>query len=221
MPKLSPYSPVVKFEIRDQAEGRLRGYAAPAGGAPCLLQLSSDSRPILYVRATRFSSAALTAGFRSGWCGFELPGLAQAFAIGDLVQVTCGVGGEVLATLSSRPDLLSGAPPVQTTLTSSDVLSLARADDMAPDLAAVLPFALTHLDKHGPRAFLEATYLTFLKRWPDESAGFELPSDKPAEAVVEDYLRSVIKSDEYAGIWADQLPGPFHPTFRYDRDLIV
>ena len=83
------YSPVAAFHLERDYEGRAVGYAAPTGGAPVLLKLTSDQTPIAFVRATAYSQAAADAGLRSGWCGFTLTGLSEAFAVGDDVELKC------------------------------------------------------------------------------------------------------------------------------------
>lgn len=220
-PVAGPYSPVVKFQL-DPGTAGLTGYAAPGGGAnPCLIKLTSDDRPIVFVRATGYSEAAARDGFRGGWCGFEAPGLAQALSVGEIVRLHCGVSGEILSDIAFDPALFGDGAQTSTTLTATDVITHARLGEIAPDVAHILPFAVAHLDRHGARPFLEATYLTLLRRWPDASAGFETSGGESDDEHVATYLNGIIDSDEYRIKWGRKTPGPFHPAFRYDRDHLI
>lgn len=219
MPHAVTYGPVVKFELTSVGP-MLAGYASPKrGDPPCLLTLTADDRPIMHACATRHSASAQAAGFRSGWCGFEIPGVAQAFAIGDRVALKCGVSGEVLAEVPLSADLLDGAEVSTETLSVNQLLLLAQRDQTCDDVTLLQPFALAHLRRHGPKVFVEAAYQTFLKRWPDAGADFELEGETEDEKV-ENYLNKMVGSEEYAGKWRGVFPGPFYPSFRFDRDLL-
>ncbi len=223
MASTSRYSPVASFKLddKDATDARidvLTGYAAPrTGGQPCLVTLSADDRPIVQVRAARHSDAAELAGLRSGWCGFELPGLAQAFAVGDQVRVRCGVSGDVLAEVRLDPALFADRPQTLTTLTASDILAHARHSETSPDVDHILPFARAHFERYGTRPFIEATYMTLLRRWPDQTVQLEPDADLTDDQRIAAFLDEIVEGKEFTQAWGGLIPGPFHPAFRYDR----
>jgi len=212
------YSPVVAFKLEGQ-DDILTGYAAPAGESPCLLKLVGGDTPIFFARASGYSATAAADGFRSGWCGFEIRGAAQAFVVSDTVRLVCGVSGEVLAEIPEPPRAIPA--PQLDILSVTDLLDEMRRPDSSPSLEGLMPFALNHLHRHGSRQFVEATYETLLGRWPDVNAA--QPNERLAddEKRVATYLRLLMKSEEYTRKWGVQIPGPFHPSFRYDRSGLV
>lgn len=215
-----PKAPVERFALLKQTQGTLVGYAAPAGGpAPCRLILSAGETPIVVVEATSFCQDAARAGVRAGWCGFTVPGLAQAFAISDDVRLTCAASAKNLATVAFDADLLAGTGG-QSRLTVSELLALARLPQTSPSLLHLMEFASEHLRRHGVRSFVERSYQTLLGRWPDASAAYDLPSGKTDDARALAYVSTLMESPEYAARWGEQIPGPFHPSFRYDKDMI-
>jgi hypothetical protein len=217
---LAAYAPVVRFTLEGQG-AFIMGQAAPRGGpAPCVLKLTSDDRPIAYARATRFSPAAQMAGLRAGWCGFHLHGVREAFAIGEEVAVSCGVSGERLASINLDQTLMSTAPGQSVTLTVSDLVALARDAEMAPDAEAILPFAVGHLKRRGARPFIEAAYRTLLRRWPDDGVDYDQLEGETDEGRAADYLARIGASEEFEQKWGGRFPGPFNPSFAFDRDLI-
>lgn len=220
MSKISTYAPVAVFELQDQ--NGLSGIAAPRSGlAPCLIRLSSDDTPIAFGRATRLNPAAETRGLRQGWCGFEIAGLRQAFAVGDDVRLSCGVSGETLAQLPFDPGLFSPEGSAPRTLTTLDLTRLARGGEMCASVGDLMPFALAHYRTFGERAFIEASYQTLLRRWPESSApGCGDADSGNLEMVVAAWLYSLADSDEFLNLWAAEIPGPFHQAFRYDRSLL-
>lgn len=221
MSKIATYSPVASFELHDRT-GSLSGFAAPKNGiAPCLLKLSSDNTPITFGRATRLNAIAASRGLRQGWCGFEISGLRQAFAIGDDVRVTCAVSGETLAQLSFDAALFSSEPAATRTLKTADLTRFARGGEMCADVDDLLPFAMAHYQAFGARAFIEASYLTILRRWPDLTAPDIVGADEDTiDMVLAIWLRDLVDSDEFQNQWAAEIPGPFHQAFRYDRSLL-
>lgn len=213
------YSPVAVF-VLDAVEGDvLRGYAAPRDFEPALIKLVAGDTPIAFARAAGFSPAAEGAGVRLGWCGFELPGLRQAFAISEDVKVCCGVSGENLSMISG--DLVSKEVPPSVELSAQDLLSKVRSLDCCRTLDPLTLFALNHYRRHGARQFIEATYQTLLGRWPDSSVPDINPSPLSDEERVIFYLIDVIGSAEYGSKWGDLIPGPFSSGFRYDRTGLI
>lgn len=213
------HAAVAHFKLVSTSDGAT-GYAAPErGDAPCLIVLTADDRPIVHVRAVRHSLEAAKADLRGGWCGFRAPGLAEAFAIGDRVSLKCGVSGKVLADVPFSEGLLSVKPTTEI-LTVSDLREHAHRDEVCDDLDLLIPIAVAHLKQHGARRFVEAVYLTFLRRWPDVSAA-ELPRAPGTDQErVEAYLELVTGSEEYANLGHGHYPGPYHPTFRFDLAAI-
>ena len=137
---------------------------------------------------------------------------------GEVVGV-CGVSGEVLAEIAEP---LRAIPAPQLDILSvTDLLDELRRPDSSPSLEGLMPFALNHLHRHGSRQFVEATYETLFGRWPDANAA--QPNERLAddEKRVATYLRLLMKSEEYTRRWGVQIPGPFHPSFRYDRSGLV
>lgn len=221
MSNTSTYAPVATFELH-QRPGQLAGFAAPAkGGLPCLIRLSSDDASIAFTRATRHDEAAATRGLRHGWCGFEIPGLRQAFAVGDTVRLSCGVSGDVLANIPFDETLFQAFKVPSHTLSVVDLIRLVSGGDLCADVDDLLPFAVAHHQKHGARAFIEATYQTLLRRWPDQDApGLGETDGGTLELAAAVYLRKMIDSDEFQKVWSAQIPGPYHDDFRYDRALL-
>ncbi|NBB63515.1 hypothetical protein GVN18_30075 [Pseudomonas sp. ODNR1LW] len=213
------YSSVAVFVLDELGGDVLRGYAAPSGFEPALIKLVAGDIPITFARAAGFSPAAEDAGVRLGWCGFELPGLRQAFAISDDVKVCCGVSGEILSTIPG--DLVSKEIPPSVELSAHDLLLKVRSLDCCRTLDPLTPFALNHYRRHGARQFIEATYQTLLGRWPDDTVpDLELSLSSDEERVIF-YLIDVIGSEEYAAKWGDLIPGPFSTGFRYDRTGMI
>ena len=219
---VSPYSPVLSFKLESQDNGVLTGYAAPrSDGRTCALVLSADDRPIVHVRASRFSSSAEAAGLRGGWCGFEVPGLAQAFAVGDTVRLSCSVSGEVQAEIAFDETLFSTRPKAAVGLLPQDVLALAREDEMAGRIEDILPIAVFHFERHGAKAFLDAACLTLLRRGPEPEDLFEADVELSLEEQIFDHLLALAERDESISIWHGQIPGPFHASFHFDRTGLI
>jgi len=212
------YSPVTVFKFDDGSDP-MSGYAAGSGDAPCLVKLLADETPVAFARATRYAPTAAVDGFRGGWCGFEIAGAKQAFALSDAVTLRCGVSGEILMTVTSEqamtPDAEAGM------LTVAELLSRARSADLCPSAELLTVFALNHFRRHGLRRLVEATYETLLLRWPDSSAREPNPRLADEEKRIAAYIRDIMKSDEYMKKWGREIPGPFHPAFRYDRSGII
>lgn len=222
MSKTSIYSPVAAFELHQQP-GVLAGFAAPARGlSPCLIRLSADEAPIAFTRATRHDPEAAARGLRHGWCGFEMAGLRQAFAIGDAVRLSCGVSGETLVQIPFDPALFQPQPVTARTLSVHDLTRLVRAGEMCADVDQLLPFALAHHQKYGARAFIEAAHQTLLRRWPDSSDPDleEIPGASTEETVAL-YLHSLVEGLEFSSLWLAEIPGPFHDNFRFDRSPLA
>lgn len=210
------YSPVSNFRLEDQNES-LKGYAAPLRGSPCLLKLSSENMPIYYARATGYSDLAANEGFRGGWCGFEAHGLRQAFAVGDTVQLSCAVSEKVLAKIVMSEDLILSAAPSSRTLSVLEMLAHIRKTESCPSIGHLLPFAVNHYRRHGSRSFVEATCQTLLDQWPDDRTPTPKTKHKTDDENILAYLKKVMSKDEYREKWGQQIPGPFHTAFRYDR----
>jgi hypothetical protein len=222
MSKASTYSPVATFELHKRS-GKLAGFAAPAKGvSPCLIRLSSDDASIAFARATRHDADAARRGLRYGWCGFEIAGLRQAFAIGDTVRLSCGVTGETLAEIPFDASLFEAVTVTSRTLSVGDLTRLVRSGEMCADVDDLVPFAVSHYQHHGARAFVEASYQTLLRRWPDATApGVGDVDSESLELAVAIYLRSMADSDEFQNQWSAELPGPYHDAFRFDRRLLA
>lgn len=209
------YSPVAAFHLERDYEGRAVGYAAPTGGAPVLLKLTSDQTPIAFVRATAYSQAAADAGLRSGWCGFTLTGLSEAFAVGDDVELKCVASGQILKAFTLE-DLALRPLPAQTPLSAIDLVALTRRAECCPTVEILTSFGLNHLRRHGHRHFIEASYQTLLGRWPDSAAPeMDLELETQEDQVLA-YLNDLLASSECLARWGGLIPGPFHPAFRFD-----
>lgn len=215
---ISNYSPVAAFKLEDQKDV-LTGYAAPGGESPCLLKLVGGDTPIFFARASGYSASAAADGFRSGWCGFEVHGAAQAFVVSDTVRLVCGVSGEVLAEITEPPRTTSASQPGAWSVT--DLVSEVRRPDTSPSMDELSRFALNHYRRHGARQFIEATYETLLGRWPDANAPQVNERLADDEKKVATYLRMIVKSEEYQARWGGLMPGAFHPSFRYDRSGVI
>jgi len=217
-----PYAAVATFEVQIE-NGTAVGYAAPASGpAPCLIALNCADTPIAYGRATHFSAAAEAMNLRMGWCGFGIPGLRQAFAIGERVQTVCAVSGRILKDIAADPALFATPLPSVQTLSAEDIVRLAQNGEVCESVDQLLPFALAHRQKHGDRATIEAAYQTLLRRWPDSGAPQSLdgPEELDVDARVLHMLKVLAQSGEYRQLWAAALPGPYHVAFRFDRTIL-
>lgn len=212
------YAPVVAFKLEQEGEV-LAGYAAAQSDAPCLVKLMAGDTVIACVRACGYSDLADQDGFRSGWCGFEMPGVAQAFALSDAVHLVCGVSNKELCAIAALPAAQPSA--AADVLSVADMLAEVRRPESCPTLEHLLPFAMNHYRRHGVRPFVEATYQTLLGRWPD-AAAVQI-NERPAseEKRVLTYLKLIIKSNEYNSRWGTIIPGPWHPGFRYDRTGLI
>ena len=196
------------------------GYAAPkAGIKPSALRLLSDGEAVCVARASRYSADAAAAGLRVGWCGFELPGLAKALAIGSAVSIVCAATGAELEQLSLSPEIFAhqGA---RTSLTAEQVFLSGSAGERCADLYEVAPFAIDHRNRHGCHSFIEATYQMVLDRMPDPKARKLLAETVETDEGLVKFLSGLIDSEEHTALPLRLFPGPFHPSFRYDRSLI-
>lgn len=210
------YAPVAMFEILSQTD-RLLGIAAPrAGVKPAALRLEAGSDLISVVRASRFSPDASARGLRFGWCGFELPGLALALAIGSDITVRCHATREVLSVLRLGPDVFDAAAKRTTLLDVGAVMNLGAAGERA-DVEQILPFAIDHNTRVGYHSFIEATYQMTLGRLPTDNERKKAEPKVTSDLGVEKLLRRL--SDGSKG-GLGRLPGPFHSAFRYDRGLL-
>lgn len=214
------YPPVAMFALTEQSS-RLIGYAAPKSGMkPCVLKLTADDTPIAFIRASRFSLEADDAGLRMGWCGFEIPGLARAFAIGSRVEIACASTGAILATIPLSPAVFGSRAAEPERLSVAEVIVASRSGESCDGIDQLLPFAAHHLRKFGPRAAVEATFQTLLGRWPENDV-----VDRWSPSIHEDeqltaLVTEITDSSEYQDDPLKSLPGPFHQAFRYDLGLL-
>lgn len=208
------YSAVAAFALTDTSDDCLRGYAAPNRAAPALVKLTSDDTTIAVVKATGYSTAAAALNLRLGWCGFELHGLRQAFAVGDAVKLCCGVSGDILTSLEL--EMLSPVMPTAKQVSVVDLINLIRKTESCPTVEELLPFAVNHYRRHGARQFIEASYQTLLGRWPEIDAPDMNFTLEVEEERVERYLSDILDSREYREKWGDVIPGPFMAGFRFD-----
>lgn len=193
-------------------DGRITGFAAPAGGpSPCLLQLEADDEPLAIARATRHSAQAAQRGVRLGWCGVVLDGCDVAAALSDRIVVRCAVSGETLLEANAPPP----RPPSTTSLSVFDILAHARRDDACDNPASLLPFAEAALDRGGIAEMLAGTYRTLLGRMPEPELVAIWQAAPPASAAYAAF-RMVLTSPEYLGDPRRFVPGPFHPAFGFD-----
>ncbi|MEN5146855.1 hypothetical protein [Brevundimonas diminuta] len=209
------HAPVAVSEVLVEG-GRVFGYAAPQSGASCLLRLSANDTPISFAVASSFSDAAAKEGLRSGWCGFELHGLRSAIALGERVEVACAVSGRILKSMTLGPDDMPAPSGGSRSLSVEELLAEIREPRCCPNVEKLLPFAMNHFRRHGEQSFRDMTYLTMLGRWPDNAA--PRPDNKIAEEEkrILVYLKDITSSGEFDMKWAGQLPGPYHPDFRFD-----
>lgn len=205
----------------ESRSSRITGYAAPRmGPKPAALALKADGVLIAAVRASRYSHTAAEAGVRAGWCGFELPGVAQAFALGAEVTLCCLASGKVLERLALSPSVFEEVHRPSQPLSVSEVFAAGSLGERCADFTENLAFAIDHRNQHGARSFLEATYQMLLDRIP-KPADYGLYEGLVAtdEGLIE-FLEELVASKEYAQYPLRAMPGPFHPAFRYDRGLL-
>lgn len=213
------YPPVVTFALTERSP-RVIGYAAPRSGMkPCVLKLTADDTPIAFIRASRFSLEADDAGLRMGWCGFEIPGLAQAFAIGSRVEIACAGTGAILATIPLSPFIFDSRIAEPERLSAAEVIVASRSGETCDDIDQLLPFAAHHLRKFGPRAAVEATFQTLLGRWPENDVVEKWSPSIDDDEQLTALIAEITDSSEYQDDPLKSLPGPFHQAFRYDLGL--
>lgn len=208
-------APVAVSEVLVEGD-RIFGYAAPQAGGPCLLRLSADDTAVSFAVAGGYSKAAAREGLRSGWCGFELHGVRTAIGLGDRVEVSCAVSGRILKSLLLGGDDMPAAPSATRSLTVEELLHVVREPRSSPSLEQLLPFAMNHYRRHGTQSFRDMAYLTLLGRWPDATAAYPDDAIAEEERRLTAYLEDLVWSEEFGAKWAGQLPGPFHPGFRFD-----
>jgi hypothetical protein len=93
---------------------------------------------------------------------------------------------------------------------------------MCADVDDLVPFAVAHYQKFGARAFIEASYQTLLRRWPDgRAAGIGDVDSDSLELAVAIYLRGMVDSEEFRNLWSADIPGPYQDSFRFDRGLLA
>ena len=212
------YAPVALFEVSCQTD-RLCGIAAPrAGIKPTALRLEAGSEIVSVVRASRFSADAMARGLRSGWCGFELPGLARALAIGSDVTVRCHASGDVVSVLKLGPEVFDAAARRAVVMDVAAVMALGEAGERA-EVEQILPFAIDHKARLGFHSFIEATYQMILGRLPTDAERRKIEPKLGSDEAVEKLLRK-LSDDSKRGGGLLRLPGPFHSAFRYDRGLL-
>lgn len=199
----------------------IEGEAAPTTGKlPCLVALYSDGTPIAFGRATRHSAAAANSGLRHGWCGFTIPGAFLAKAIGNNVELRCGVTDRVLGRPDIGQDVLETHQPSATPINVFELVDLAQAGEDCPDIETFSAFARNHLQIHGVHSFLHATYQMLFGRDADnEVIGPWVASQDPLSEV-EEFLNDLLICEEFLSKPFAHLPGPFQDTFRYDTSFI-
>ena len=214
------YPPVVTFALAERSP-RMIGYAAPKSGTkPCVLKLTTDDIPIAFIRASRFSVEAHDAGLRMGWCGFEIPGLAQAFAIGSRVELACASTGAILATVPLSQAIFDSRIAEPERLSAAGVIGASRSGETCDDIDQLLPFAAHHLRKFGPRSAVEATFQTLLARWPENDVVDKWSPSIDDDEQLTELIAEITDSSEYQDNPLKSLPGPFHQAFRYDLGLL-
>ena len=215
------YAPVSIFS-GEIVDGVLEGYAAPERGLlPCSVGLFSGETAVSYARATRFSEEAEASGVRLGWCGFRLPGLAQALALEGAVEVRCGVTNAVLLKPAIDVSKVERSSRLVRQVSLTEFLTLVRSEDACPDVARLAIFASDHARRHGDRSFLHAAYQTLLGREPDSAIMAVWNGDSLDIDEIERLLSDMVESDELQGRAVQGIPGPFQSSFKFDRGLFI
>jgi len=215
------YAPVSTFS-GEIVDGALEGFAAPAKGLlPCSIGLFSGATAISYARATRFSETAEASGVRLGWCGFRLPGLAQALALEGAVEVRCSVTNAVLLKPAIDVSEVERSSRTISQVSLAEFLTLVRSEDASPDVSRLAIFAYEHMRRHGGRSFLHAAYQTLFGREPDGATMAVWSGDGLDLDGIERYLADMVASDEFQGRAVQGIPGPFQSSFKFDRSLFI
>lgn len=203
-------------------DDRIQGIAAPIGGPlPCQVGLFAGDVPVAFARAARFSQDAEDAAIRLGWCGFELPGLEQALALGGLIQLRCGASGAVLMKPKIDPDIFSTSVRSPRILSVFEAIRNTREAEACPDTKRLALFAREHLRLHGPRGVLSATYRTILGREIDPTGLAMWDHVSDLSDLVDEFIEDLVNSSEYQNMPVQVLPGPFQTAFAYDQRLIA
>lgn len=217
---IAEYGAVATLKIETRT-GLIMGYATPrVGPRPAALSLTADGVAIAVVRASRYSATAAAVGVRLGWCGFELPGLAQAFALGSDVAINCVASGRILERLAFTPAVFEQVSQPSQPLSAAEVFTVGSLGERCSDLDEILPFAVDHRNRHGARSFLEATFQMLLDRIPFDGDYLAYEGQAMTDAGLIALLEKITTSEEFARNPLRAMPGPFHPAFRYDRGLL-
>jgi hypothetical protein len=215
---LSTYGAVVTFEILSQTHA-IQGLAAPrAGFQPAALRLDAGGETIAAVRASRYSASAAAAGLRAGWCAFELPGVAKAFAISSDVSVRCLATDAVLATITPSRDVFAQPSDTDRPLTALEVFKAGSAGERCESIDEVIRFATDHRDRHGIRSLVDATFQMLTDSLPDTDDLEEFLELLASDEGVATFLTLMQERSGESPHRA--FPGPFHSAFRYDRSLL-
>ena len=215
------YAAVVEFSAA-VVDDAVEGFAAPRNTLqPCMVALYAGDAPVSFARAASLSAEAQEDGIRLGWCGFRLPGLPQAFALGGEIQVRCGVTGKVLLKPKVEAESIERKTRTTQSLTLTEFLTDIRNEEGCTDVADLALFAYDHLRRHGGQSFLFASYQTFFQRDPDQAAIESWSGNGLSLAGVESYLLDIVKSDEFKNRAIQTMPGPFQAGFKFDRSLFL
>lgn len=212
------YAAIAEFsaEIVDDA---MQGFAAPKTGLlPCVVGLFAGDTAISFARATSFSEAT---EIRMGWCGFRLPGLAQAVALEGEVQLRCGVTNAVLLRPVVDITTVERKTRIVEQISLTEFLSGVRAQEAFPEIGQLAIFGYEHMRRHGGQSFLFAAYQTLLEREPDAATISSWSSEGLGVDDIETYLADIVESDEFRRQAVKALPGPFQAGFKFDRSLFL
>lgn len=213
------YAPVAHFSAETVGDS-IKGIAAPADGPrPCLIGLFAGDIPVSFARAARFSEAAEKNEIRLGWCGFQLPALDQAVALGGKIEVRCGVSGRSVMKPNVDVSVFGTAGRLNRVLSVVDAMRLVREAEACPDRLRLEVFAREHFRQHGPRSFLSAAYQTVLGREIDAGALAQWDHVSDHGALMTPFLERLAQSQEFVSMPYQVLPGPFQARFAFDHGL--
>lgn len=219
MADFGAYPAVTTFKIIETGR-RLTGYAAPRSGRwPSVLKLVADNEPVAFIRAGQYSPDAMTDGFRFGWCGFEVAGLAEAFALGSKVELRCAATDHVLLDVNFNADVLQTAAPGTAEATPTQILEIARAGQDCTDIETIKPFVQRHRQVHGLHSTIDAAYRSLLQRGADSVALTSWSLENESDDDLIEMMEEITVSAEFIDRPRKYIPGPFHPSFGFDLSI--
>lgn len=220
---MTVFAPVERFEVSESEFdiGVLMGFAAPVSGPqPCGVKVSAGGELLATTSASRFSTDALTAGIRLGWCGFMIGGVEQCVALGHDVELRCMASDRLLKRWKAQTVASSLRPRQRRRLSVSDLRSRLNLERGCSDIQQVMPIAEHFARLHDSRAFVEISYRYLLDREADIGSSVYVNTDYSERSNIEILWRMIMDGTEFKTRFIAMLPGPFDTGFLFSLDAL-